>query len=275
LALLAVGLALASAVLHVSWNALVRAAIGSLGFVTVQVGSGAILAAAVAVATRSVVVPAAAWPWVGATVLVHAVYFRALAHSYHDGTLSGTYPAARGLGLMLTAPAAAYLFGQSMPAAAWVGVGLVTVGVVVPAWTGAISPRARLPVFLVGVCVAAYSVVDSHAVSLLAPPTYLTLQFFGAALLLLPGSGLKAWVRSCAGSRGWAPPVLAGMGSALSYLLLLYAFRLAPAAQVLAIRQAAPGLAPLVGSRWLHERAGPAAAAALVVMVGGAIVVWR
>lgn len=273
--LLAVGLALASAVLHVSWNALVRAATGSLGFLTVQVGSGAILAAAIAVATGSVSVPAAAWPWVGATVMVHAVYFRALARSYRDGTLAGTYPAARGLGLMLTAPAAALLFGQSMPALAWAGVALVALGVVAPAWTGALHPRARLPVLLVGLSVAAYSVVDSHAVSLVAPPAYLTLQFVGATVLLLPGSGLVKWLRGLPARRGLVTPVLAGVGSVLSYLLLLYAFRLAPAAEVLAIRQAAPGLAPLVGARWLNERAGPAVAAALVVMVGGAMVVWR
>src|SRR3977135_2215579 len=46
-------------------------------------------------------VPAAAWPYVIATVALHALYFYALGRSYRSGEFSLVYPVARGLGVAL------------------------------------------------------------------------------------------------------------------------------------------------------------------------------
>ncbi len=274
---LAAGLALASALLHVLWNALVRSSEGSLAFVALQLAAGAAAAVMFAAATGPWAVPAGAWPLVAATVAVHGVYFRALAAAYRHGTLASVYPAARGLGLLITAPLAAWLFGQQLPLATWMGVALVAAGVTAPAASGALDVRAGRGVLAVGGAVGLYSLVDSHAVSLVSPGVYISLQFAGAALLLLPGSGAIAWVRG-AGLRRVAAAAAAGVGTWASYLLLLYAFQLAPAGPVLALRQVAPALAPAVGARWLAESAARRRwlwCGALLVAAGGAAAAWR
>ena len=274
---LAAGLALASALLHVLWNALVRSSEGSLAFVALQLAAGAAAAVMFAAATGPWAVPAGAWPLVAATVAVHGVYFRALAAAYRHGTLASVYPAARGLGLLITAPLAAWLFGQQLPLATWMGVALVAAGVMAPAASGALDVRARRGVLAVGGAVGLYSLVDSHAVSLVSPGVYISLQFAGAALLLLPGSGAIAWVRG-AGIRRAAAAAVAGVGTWASYLLLLYAFQLAPAGSVLALRQLAPALAPAIGARWLAESAARRRwlwSGALLVAAGGAAAAWR
>ena len=270
-------LALSSAVLHVTWNALVRTAQGSLAFVAAQLAAGALAAGLFAELTGTWRIPAAVWPLVLSTVAVHGVYFRALAAAYRQGTLSTVYPAARGLGLMVTAPLAAWLLGQHLPILGWLGVGLVTLGVAAPAASGALAPRARVSVVGVGLAVGVYSLVDSHAVSLISPAVYISLQFAGAALVLLPGSGIVAWTRG-ASIRSVGRAAAAGVGSWASYLLLLYAFRLAPAGPVLALRQTAPALAPLMGGRWLGEARGAHRwvwTGALVVAAGGAVAAWH
>lgn len=274
---LAAGLALASALLHVLWNALVRSSEGSLAFVALQLAAGAAVALVFAAAVGRWAVPPAVWPFVAVTVAVHGVYFRALAAAYRHGTLASVYPAARGLGLLITAPAAAWLFGQQLPLATWIGVALVVVGIMAPAASGALDIRARRGVLAVGAAVGLYSLVDSHAVSLVSPAVYISLQFAGAALLILPGSGAMAWARR-EGLRGVATAAAAGLGSWGSYLLLLYAFQLAPAGPVLALRQVAPALAPAIGARWLAESSARRRwvwSGALLVAAGGAVAAWR
>lgn len=275
----AAALALLSAVLHLMWNAMVRGADGALAFVALQVGVGGLAGFAVAWATGPFVVPPSVVPLVVATVLVHGVYFRALAHAYRRGALATVYPAARGLGLMMTTPLAVWLLGQSLPAWAWVGVALITAGIAAPAWDHTFSPTVRWAVLVVGVAIGLYSLVDSHAVSLVRPPVYIALQFTGASVLLMPGSGLAAWLADPTVPHRWRNAAVAGVGSMLSYLLLLYAFQLAPVGPVLALRQIAPALAPVVGGRWLreqHHAFNPRVwAAAALVTVGGALLVWH
>ena len=270
-------LALSSAMLHVAWNAVVRAAAGSLAFVACQLMAGALAAGLFAALAGPWRIPGAVWPLVLSSVAVHAVYFRALAAAYRQGTLSTVYPAARGLGIMVTTPLAAWLLSQHLPLAGWMGIVLVTLGVAAPAAGGVLAPRAQASVLAVGLAVGLYSLVDSHAVSLVSPAVYISLQFAGTALVMLPGSGLLAWARR-AGIQSMGMAAVAGVGTWASYLLLLYAFRLAPAGPVLALRQAAPALAPVLGSRWLGERHGRprwAWAGALAVAAGGALAAWH
>ncbi len=267
----AVGLALLSTVLHVGWNAAMRGSAATIRFVWLQTLAGGVLGALVALAVGHWAVRGAA-PWVIATIGIHVVYFVALVGAYRAGGLSVVYPGSRGLGVLLTVPAAAALFAQAPSAGVAVGIALVAFGLVGTTWSAASRPTTKSLVWtaLVGVTITAYSLVDSHAVLLMAPPLYISLQFLGTALVLTP-LALRESVPAPAAGR---TALLAGVGSLVSYLLILYAYRMAPVAAVLALRQLGPALAPVVAALWLRERPSwQQAAGAMAIAVGGLLVI--
>src|SRR4051794_2937153 len=101
--LLAIGLVLASCVLHAYWNLLFKRAGDKLAFTAL------FLLVAPVVSLPMFVwllprhpVPAAGWACIGITGALYFVYFVALAWAYRDGELSVAYPLARGIGPALT-----------------------------------------------------------------------------------------------------------------------------------------------------------------------------
>ena len=79
-------LVLAAAVLHSTWNALTKRARHHLCFLWLAVTLASVLAAplALTILTTRGVSPAA-WPYVLATIALHALYFYALGRAYHSG----------------------------------------------------------------------------------------------------------------------------------------------------------------------------------------------
>ena len=85
---------LASALLHATWNAVVKSrADPTIGIAWLSVGSG--VAAGLALPFVAVP-PAAAWPFLLASTAIHTVYNLMLATAYSHGDFSRVYPIARG-----------------------------------------------------------------------------------------------------------------------------------------------------------------------------------
>ncbi len=266
---LAAGLAIVSAVLHVGWNAALRGASATVRFVWVEMLAGGFLGLLMVGATGDVRLHGALW-WAVLTVGIHAVYFLALMLAYRTGALSVVYPGSRGLGVLLTVPAAAWFLAETVRPLTVAGIVLVGAGLfflVVGRRSGPIRQYGWTA--LVGICVMGYSLVDSHAMHLMAPPLYITIQFWGTALCLTPLALREATPLTV------RTPILAGLASLASYVLILYAYRLAPVGAVLALRQLAPALAPLAATLWLRERpARTEVLGALVVAAGSALIIF-
>lgn len=267
---LAISLALISAVLHVGWNAALRSGSSTLRFVWVETLAGGLLGFVLLVATGDWSLHGALI-WAALTVGIHVVYFLALVMAYRTGTLSVVYPGSRGLGVLLTVPMAAWLLAEALKPWMVVGIVLVGLGLIGAIWNdwGQASRRSYGWTALVGLTVMGYSLVDSHAVHVIAPPLYITIQFWGTALFLTPLA-----LREQA---AWAvkTPLLAGVASLISYILILYAYRMAPVGAVLALRQLAPALAPLVGVLWLRERPSwQRVLGAVAVSAGAVLIIW-
>src|SRR5258706_326643 len=92
---------LGAALLHASWNVLVKSgADKELETINIAVGSGLVALAA------ALFLPAparASWPWLAGSALVHILYFAFLAGAYRWGELSYVYPVMRGGGPMIVA----------------------------------------------------------------------------------------------------------------------------------------------------------------------------
>src|SRR3954470_21895496 len=88
------GLVLVAALLHASWNALLHG--NRDRFLSMTWMSIAIAAVSTVIVLFAPLPPAAAWPYVVASGLVHIGYNASLVHAYRRGDLAQAYPVARG-----------------------------------------------------------------------------------------------------------------------------------------------------------------------------------
>ena len=122
---LLVPLVLLSAILHASWNAVVKAAHADR--LTTQ--SLVIWTSCIAgfLAIPFVPVPAeASWPFIALSTIAHTFYYLFLLLAYKDGELSRVYPIARGTAPLLVALFATMLVGEGLSLPQTLGVVLVS-----------------------------------------------------------------------------------------------------------------------------------------------------
>jgi uncharacterized membrane protein len=279
----ALALVLVAAVLHVAWNTLAKRARHSLCFLWAAQALSALGLLPFALARlHAEGLPAAALPFVAATIGLHALYYYTLGRSYDSGALSVVYPVARGLGVALVPMLALAALGERPSPLGALGIGLVVVGIIAlhAVAFGWERLRSRLVAggagtgwaVATGLTIAVYSLVDKVGVGHLHPVAYVTLMGLGVTALLWPA------VRA-SGALGaeWTanrrPILLAATMTLTAYLLVLSAFRLSKASYVVAAREVSIVLSAVVGSVWLKEGAlGSRVLAAAVVLAGVACV---
>src|SRR6266852_2436078 len=116
-----------AAACHAAWNATIKRGLDPLA-TTVLISIGA--AAVSGLLLPVVGWPAgAAWPWCGASVLIHLVYFPALIESYRAGDMGQVYPIARGSAPLMTAISTTAFIGERLGLLGWSGILLLVAGV--------------------------------------------------------------------------------------------------------------------------------------------------
>jgi drug/metabolite transporter (DMT)-like permease len=272
-------LVLTAALFHSCWNALTKNARDQFAFLCLAVAVASVAFLPITLwALPPGGVPAAAWPFVIATVALHALYFYALGRSYRSGEFSLVYPVARGLGVALVPVFAGLLLDERPSTVGVLGIALVVVGIVALQWIGrsrsAASAGARFGpgtgwALLTGLTIATYALVDKAGVSRLHPVPYIGLMFVGSWLLLVPaaladrGRFQREW------RTNWRAILVASVTTLTAYLLVLFAFRLSKAGYVVAARETSIVISVVMGRLWFGERNfAPRLAAAAVVLVG-------
>jgi len=272
-------LVIAAAGLHAGWNALAKRGRDPVVFLwcATVASTLALSPFGLWILARDGLL-ASALPFVGGTILLHALYFYALGRAYGTGAYSLVYPVARGLGVALVPIAALLVFDERLSALGTAGVALVVLGIVslhvLPPGTASWPGRAILWPVLTGLTIAAYSIVDKGGVARLNPVAYMLLLESGCALLGTPllcmrPDGVR---RELA---GWRTIMAAAVMSALAYTLVLFAFRISKTGYVVAARELSIVLSAVIGSVWLREgRLGPRLAGATIVLAGVACVAF-
>jgi phosphonate utilization associated putative membrane protein len=260
------------ALLHASWNALVKSGSDkALDTTLINLIGGLLALPAIALAGW----PAAgAWPWLAGSAAIHIAYFRLLTAAYRHGELALTYPLMRGVAPLLVALVSATAFGETLSAGAWAGVFAVCGGVLVLGLSrhGLESGRAAVLALANAVVIATYTVVDAHGVrasgnaaGYVATLFLLNALPFGA--MVLAGRGWQALARH---ARHRAP--LAAVGAAASvasYGIALWAMTRAPVASVAALRETSVLFAALLAAWQLHERFTPRRALGTLAILAG------
>jgi len=263
---------LAAAAAHAGWNAAIKRGLDPLA-TTVLISLGATLVAAVALPMVGLPAPAA-WPWCGASVLVHLVYFAALIESYRTGDMGQVYPIARGSAPLMTATVATLLVGERLALLGWCGIVLLVVGVVLLSLRGGrdlagLDRRAVGFALVTAVTICAYSVVDGVGARAAGNANGYTLALFAGigpimAIYALARGGVdifKVMAR-------YPGAGLAGGAMQLgSYAVAIWAMTVAPIAVVAALRETSVLFGALIAVVFLGEplRASRIVAAALIV----------
>lgn len=250
----ALALALGAAVLHATWNVLLAGSRDTAAATAGLLVWGVVLLAPAALVTGGV--SADALPYVAASAALELVYFVLLARAYRDGELSVVYPTARGVAPALVLAVGALGLGKGVGAGAAVGVLAVSAGIWLVSsgfdMDDMSNPgRTRRDVLFglaIGCVIASYTLVDSEAMDHADPVAYL-------ALVIAPCAALYPAVT---GTRPELSPRTALTAAATfgAFLMVLAAFKLAPAAPVAAVRESSVVIAALLAAVFLNEAVG-------------------
>jgi len=264
-----------AALLHAGWNALVKSSSDKALDTALIHLAGSLVALPLLWLVG--LPPAAAWPFILASVAIHIGYYISLTGAYTHGDLGLTYPLMRGTPPLLVALSAATLLGEPLSLLSWLGVLAVSCGVLALGLSrhALDAPRAVGFALANAVLIAAYTLVDAIG----ARTSGNALQYVVAlfvfdgwpfALLVLARRGRAvAWPYA----RRRAPLALLGATASLgSYGIALWAMTQAPVAVVAALREISVVFAMLIGTWFLKEaftvRRGMAVGAIIAGVMG-------
>lgn len=264
---------LAAALLHASWQALVK----SSGDGVVALAGMNLVSASVALAMLPFVVPPtpAAAMVIAISLLLHSAYKIALAQLYARADLSLGYPLARGL-TPVFATLLAFLFLAEVPTgttlAGVFAISLGIAGLVFERGTRRPSAASLMAAVIVGLSVAAYTALDAYGVRLnrdwLGFTVWLVIAdsavFLAYTFATRRG---RAWVQW---RRTWGRTLTSGILGLASYGVFMWALARAQVGAVAALRETSIIFAALVGTALLKERMTPGRIASTLLVATGA-----
>ncbi len=261
-----------AALLHAGWNVLVKSGTDK----AMDNALIPLLGSLVALPVLLVVgwPPAAAWPFLLASAVIHVGYYTALTGAYQHGELGLTYPLMRGTAPLLVALSSTVTLGETLSPLSWAGVLGVCCGVLALGLSrhALDSPRAVGFALANAVVIALYTVVDGLGVRASGDALQYVLALFALngwpfALIVLVRRGADAaWPYA---RRRWPVALLGGIASLASYGIALWAMTRAPVATIAALRETSVLFAALLGSWLLKESFNSQRIAGTVFIVAG------
>ncbi len=251
-----VALVLFGALLHATWNALIKAGTDkSLDAALVSAG-GAV--AALPLLPFLPLPASAAWPFIGASAILQFAYFQLVAAAYRAGDIGLVYPLMRGVAPLIIVSTSSFILKETLSGGALIGTMTICAGILTLAFEARKGGRRAIVLALANaVVIATYTYVDgigarisSNSVSYtlwmaLLPPVLL----FALAISQRGINAVAAHVRY-----NWWRGLIGGGGSIASYGLALWAMTKAPVAMVAALRETSILFALVISVVVLKER---------------------
>ncbi|NQV84485.1 MAG: EamA family transporter [Rhodospirillales bacterium] len=269
-------LVLTAAVLHASWNALIK--IGGDPWVRLALTN--FLGTVMGLALLPFVTPpnAESWPFILGSVVVHQIYFVFVCLQYRYGDLSHVYPISRGVAPLMVAFGAYLFVGETLSPQGIAAVITISAAILSLTFSTAWKPgegKGVLFALCTGVTIALYSVIDGlggrSANDIAGYIAYLFLIDglpFGLVIIFLRRHTFKSSLKA-----NWKTGVTSGLLSYPAYALVIWAMTQSPLTYVSALRETSVLLAVLIGTRLMGEPFGlrRLIAATLVVLGVGAL----
>lgn len=248
---------LAGALMHASWNALVKVGLDRLLSISlIQVACGIIALATLAFVPLP---QAAAWPWLLVSAILHIGYNVFLVRAYRSGDLGQIYPIARGCAPLLVTLVGVFALSDHPSWLGYAGIALLVLGIFSMAFRG--GPHHRLEraslinALMTSVFIAGYTLADGSGARINGDAaSYVVWLFlldgFGMLLALIAMRGTSVVPRL---GRHWRVGLAGGALSMGAYGITIWAMTQAPIALVAALRETSVLFAIAIGVVWLKE----------------------
>ena len=260
---LALILVLVAAVVHATWNYLLKRSGGGTVFVWSFATLSALVYAPIVIALLWWQRPTLGWESLVlmlASAAIHTAYYVLLDRGYRRGDLSLVYPLARGSAPLVTVLAAIVLLQEKPTPTAIAGALLIATGAVMLTGTfRRLKETGALPAvgfaLLTGCMISSYTVVDKLAVSAFLVPPLLQdwAANLGRVVIMMPmalrqrSEWLTVWRRSR------NDIIAVAVLCPLSYILVLSAMVFTPVSYVAPAREISILVAALLGAHLLAE----------------------
>jgi drug/metabolite transporter (DMT)-like permease len=264
---------ISAALLHASWNAIVKSA-GDKFLTTIMVTAAAAGLSAALIPFLTTPAPAS-WPYVAASALFQITYFLLIARTYQIADMSQAYPLMRGTAPLIVALVSVGQMGDTLSPTAWTGVIGICLGILSIALGNKLKDRKGIYLALLNALViAGYTLIDGVGVRRSGAPAAYTLWVF-----LLTGLPLTLWALTVKRSefvsyfsRRWRPGIAGGIGTTASYGLALWAMTVAPVAVVAALRETSILFGTVIAGLVLREHIGSRRVIAACIIACGAAI---
>ena len=273
-----IALVLLAALLHASWNAILKASTDRLTTTGVMNLTGLLVGLALLPFVAS---PArASWIFLFLSATIHFGYYAFLLGSYRFGDLSQVYPLARGAAPLIVAFLSPWLVGERLEPVQLAGVVLLCVGILSLAFNrlelrGLFEWKPVTMALGTGVTIAAYTMADGLGVRHSgAPAGYIAWLFIVDGMAM---AAIAAYVRGKnfmpALRASWVPAALCGVLAMLAYGIVIWCYSLGAIAPIAALRETSVVMAAAIGALILHEPFGRWRILAASLCAGGIIAI--
>jgi len=278
--IVAILLLLISAVLHTSWNLLIKQSEDKYIVTWWMVTFGGVFAIAALFFTG--LPPRSMWSFALISVCVEATYFITLSYAYHDNDFSLVYPVARG-----TAPAFlalwSFLFlhekltnGGMLGLALIIG-GLIIIGVntLMQSHVTHLHFKGVAVAVFIALLISIYTTIDGAAVKNGYALPYVMSMFAFVPLPIAPFIFREySWTRvKVALVRQPIRVPLAGILGVLAYLMAVFSYSIAPVSYAGAVREVSVVFGALTGWWFLKERLGGVRVLGAVIIFVGILII--
>lgn len=266
---------LGSALFHACWNAVIKGGTDTLFETVMKTGGGGIVAG---LCLPFLPAPAPeAWPYLAATVSIHIAYYLCIAYAYRGADLGYSYTIMRGSAPLLTTLMAVFVLGDALSAGGWLGVILLSTGILTLTLDSLRRGNFSLPVTLIALAnamvIMGYTVVDGTGVRLSGNHISYTcwVFFLNAFPILLIALALRKGDYFRYVKKRWKYGLFGGTCSFIAYGLSLWGMTRAPISMVAALRETSVIFGMLLGVVFLKETVtAPRIAAVILVLAGAA-----
>jgi drug/metabolite transporter (DMT)-like permease len=223
--------------------------------------------------------PAAAWPWLVASMVFHLGYFIGLSEAYRTGDMGQVYPIARGSAPLMTAIVGTVFVGEAIGLQGCLGILVLVCGVFLLSMRGGrgvhFDKRAVSWALFTAVTICGYSIVDGLGARAAGNAHSYTvwlflldgLMMFIFAMLRRGRPVFAEW------SLFWKSGIVGGTLSLAAYWIAIWAMTKAPIALVAALRETSVLFAAVIAVVVLKEPLQRPRIIAAVMIVAGLVLI--
>lgn len=280
MSIFAIFILIVSAVLHTTWNLLIKQAEDKYIVTYWMVAFGGIFALIALFFTG--LPPREMWIFAVLSVCIEVIYFTALSYAYHDNDFSLIYPVARGAAPAFLAIWSFLFLNERLTSGGTLGLiliigGLVVIGVnaLTQAHVTRVHFKGVAVALFIALLISIYSAIDGSAVKNGYALPYVMSMFALVPFVTTPLIFRQyEWARIKDSLMKQPVRVpLAGVLGVLAYLMAVFAYSIAPLSYAGAVREVSVVFGALTGWWLLNERLGAIRVIGALVIFAGILII--